>query len=157
MMTKNKVKLFVVLVVVVLSVSVSVAHAWATEQQGLSGKNASLFESEWVAQKPEDTKGGDHTNCLANPDYCGKCIKLNMNSIPINAQVYVNEVYLGHTPLEYTIPIDSFFTNNDRYIFRIHKDGYRDERFEVMIDSFENCEQAHIFIDKHIKLQEIQE
>ena len=155
MMTKNKVRLFVVLVLVVFSVGAFFAHTGATEQQGLNGKNASLFESEWVAYSHEANKGGDHTNCAANPEYCSKCIKLNIKTIPTNTQVYVNEVYLGRTPVEYTIRIDPIFNHNDHYIFRIHKDGYRDETFEVNINSEENREFKWIFVDKFIELQEI--
>ena len=157
MMTKNKVKLFVVLVVVVFSVSVFFAHAGALEQQRLDRKNASLFESEWVAHRHEGNKGGDHVNVAANLEYCGKCIKLNIGSIPINAHIYLNEFYLGDTPLEYTIPIDSNFLNKDLYIFRIHKEGYRDEYFEVNIHTEENPQIENTFINQFIELQEIED
>src|SRR6056297_3307019 len=98
-------------------------------------ENASLFESEWVAYKLEEDEVDKHVISVAGPKCYGRCIFLYIDSIPINAEIYVNEVYLGNTPLEYSIPIESIFLDNDVYVFRIHKNGYEDEYFEVDINS----------------------
>jgi len=156
MMTKNKVRLFVALVLVAFSVSVFFARSGAWEQQGTNGKNASLFESEWVAYKPEGNKDGDHMNYAMDLEYCVTSIQLDIDSIPIKSEIYVNEVYLWNTPLDYTIQVDSILSNNVRQNFRIHKNGYEDDYFEVDVNSEEDCELKGIFVDPFIELREME-
>ncbi len=156
MMTKNKLKLFVVLVLVAFSVSVFFAHSGAWEQQGTDGKNASLFESEWVAYNPEDNKDGDQMAFAKNLEYRIKCIQLKIDSIPVNADIYLNEVYLGKTPLDDTIHVDSILSNNARLNFRIHKEGYLDAYFEVDINAGENSIPERLVVDQFIELRKIE-
>lgn len=156
MMTKNKLKLFVVLVLVAFSVSVFFAHSGAWEQQGMDGENASLFESEWVAYNPEDNKDGDQMALATNLECRIKCIQLKIDSIPISADIYLDEVYLGKTPLDDTIQVDSILSNNARLNFRIHLEGYLDAYFEVDINSGENSIPDRLVVDQFIELRKIE-
>jgi len=84
-------------------------------------------------------------------------IEFSIKTIPEEAEVYVNDQYLGNTPFERTIPMnDLLITTDGLCIIRLNKAGYEEEMKEIDLFSDENREKDVIFITGEFELKQVQ-